>query len=174
MMARAELITQAEYARRRGCDPTSVRDAVRAGRITLIDGKIDPAVADVQWRSNTRARVGSSSAAAAAPAMPAPPAGSPPIKPEAAEGGDDYWTSRARREKAEAAKAELELSLLQAELVRSADVRAAHARRLAALRESLLQVPARLAQVLASEGDPARCHDTLQRELHAVLHQVAA
>jgi len=41
-MARAELITQAAYARRRGCDPTSVRDAVKAGRITLIDGKIEP------------------------------------------------------------------------------------------------------------------------------------
>jgi len=57
--------------------------------------------------------------------------------------------------------------------VRSADVRAAHAKRLAALKESLLQIPARLAQVLASEGDAAACHDTMQRELHMVLQQVS-
>ncbi|MGB6054610.1 MAG: elements of external origin, partial [Burkholderiaceae bacterium] len=50
------MLTQAEYAKRRGCSAVAVHKAVKAGRISLIDGKIDPAVADIQWGRNTRAR----------------------------------------------------------------------------------------------------------------------
>lgn len=56
---RVELITQAEYARRRGVAKSAVAKAVKEGRIVLIDGKIDPAVADIQWSANTRARADS-------------------------------------------------------------------------------------------------------------------
>ena len=49
---------------------------------------------------------------------------------------------------------------------------AAQARRLAALRESLLQLPPRLAPVLAAQADAARCHDLLQLELHQVLESM--
>lgn len=164
-MPAVTLITQAEYARRRGCDPTSVRDAIRAGRITLIDGKIDPDVADVQWARNSRARVGSGQRAAEPPAAPA---------------GDDltaprlltYEEARRRRELAEAQKAELQLAELQGDLIRTADVRAAYAKRAAGLREALLQIPARLAAVMAAETDQAKCHDLLQSELHQVLAQI--
>lgn len=64
--ASGEVITQAEYARRRGCTEGAVRRAIRDGRITLIDGKIDPVAADAQWRRNTRVRMGSRSTAEAA------------------------------------------------------------------------------------------------------------
>lgn len=85
---------------------------------------------------------------------------------------DDYQASRARREAAEAALAELKLAEQRGDLVRAADVRAAYAKRAAGLREALLQIPMRLAAVLAAESDQARCHDQLQAELHAVLAQV--
>ena len=49
----ANLITQAEYARRRGVSRVAVHKAVTSGRISLIDGKIDPEVADIQWARNT-------------------------------------------------------------------------------------------------------------------------
>jgi hypothetical protein len=163
-----ELITQTEYARRRGCTEGAVRRAVRDGRISLIDGKIDPVAADAQWARNTRVRAGSRSTDDANLQAPAGPA-----RGRADEEGDDgYWASKARREKAEADLAELKLAEQRSELVRAADVRAAQARRLAALRESLLQLPARLAPVLAAEADAARCHDTLQAELHALLEQM--
>jgi hypothetical protein len=161
-----QLISQAEYAKRRGCSQVAVHKAVKAGRITLIDGKIDPAVADVQWQANTRARVstrppqGEGATAAGAPRM-------------ADDDGDGYWQSRARREKAEADTAELKLAELRGDLVRADAIRAVHAKRLAGLREALLQLPARLSPVLAAEADQARCHDALQRELHAVLASVA-
>ncbi|WP_289241706.1 hypothetical protein [Delftia sp.] len=54
-----ELVTQAEYARRRGVAKSAVAKAVKEQRIALIDGKIDPAVADIQWQQNTRARADS-------------------------------------------------------------------------------------------------------------------
>ena len=42
------------YARHRGCDEKSVRNAIKAGRITKeFDGTIDPAKADAQWEANT-------------------------------------------------------------------------------------------------------------------------
>lgn len=89
------------------------------------------------------------------------------------DGGNDYWTNRARRERAEADLAELKLAEQCGELVRAADVRSHHQRKLAALRDALLQIPARLASVLAAENDAARCHDALQQELHGVLAQIA-
>ena len=107
--------------------------------------------------------------AAGPPQMP----GARPEQPDDA-GPGDYWASRARRERAEAELAELKLAEQQGVLIRADAVRAAHAKRLAGLREALLQVPARLAPVLAAETDQARCHDTLQRELHAVLATVVA
>lgn len=158
-----QLISQADYAKRRGCSQVAVHKAVKAGRITLIEGKIDPAVADVQWQANTRARV----SVTPPPAAPAAP------RPDGDEEPGSYWASRARREEAEAATAELKLAELQGLLVRADTIRAAHAKRLAGLRESLLQIPARLAAVLAAETDQAKCHDALQRELHAVLASVA-
>ena len=63
------LLTKSAYARHRGCDEKAVRKAVAEGRISTIerDGKqlIDPAVADIQWAANTRARADSASKAAA-------------------------------------------------------------------------------------------------------------
>lgn len=59
MSAHPFLITQAEYARHRGCSAAAVSKAVRAERITLVDGLVDVAAADLQWKQNTRTRVGS-------------------------------------------------------------------------------------------------------------------
>jgi phage terminase Nu1 subunit (DNA packaging protein) len=81
------------------------------------------------------------------------------------------WAARARREKAEADLAELKLAEQQGQLVRATYVRSSLAKRSAGLRESLLQIPARLAPVLAVETDAARVHDVLQAELHQALAQ---
>ena len=54
-----QLLSKAAYARHRGCDEKAVRKAIAERRISLIDGKIDPEVADIQWAKNTRARADS-------------------------------------------------------------------------------------------------------------------
>lgn len=55
------LVSQAEYARRRGVTPGAVKKAVDTGRITIVerDGKpmLDPEVADIQWEKNTNANM---------------------------------------------------------------------------------------------------------------------
>lgn len=162
-MARAELITQAEYARRRGVDPTSVRDAVRAGRITLIGGKIDPAVADVQWQANTRKRSRAVDERPAADAMGEGAYQSPPSD------APDYNRARAMREHAEAQLAELKLAEQRGELVRASDVRAALAKRAAALRESLLQLPARVVPILVADPSAAAMDQVLRAEIITAL-----
>ena len=169
-VASIELVTKTEYARRRGCTEAAVRRAVRDGRITLIDGRIDPVAADAQWARNTRVRAGSRGT------DDANLSGSGASGGRAGDAGDDsedaadgYWKSRARRELAEADMAELKLAEQRGLLVRAADIRAAQSRRLAALREALLQLPARLAPVLAAEADAGKVHEQLQAELHQVL-----
>lgn len=64
-----ELITQAEYARRRGVAKSAVAKAVAERRITLIEGRIDPSVADIQWERNTRARADSGRPVSARPTV---------------------------------------------------------------------------------------------------------
>ena len=166
-MGKAHLISQAEYARRRGVDPTSVRDAIRAGRITLIDGKIDPSVADVQWQANTRRRARAIDEAPAPPPMPM------------GEGGyaytgavPDYNESRARREAAEAEKAELDLAKLRGELVSVDEVRASLQRRIAGVREALLQLPARVVPLLVANPDAASMDRLLRDEITAAMQQI--
>lgn len=181
-MASVELISQAEYARRRAVDPTTVRDAIRAGRITTIagpDGKpmIDPAVADIQWQRNTRARIRT------APRQMHLDDGAPvPPAPSDAQDGSgigntgdgDYWASRARREAAEAEMAELKLAEQHGTLIRLDAVKSALASVIAATRDSLLQLPARLAPVLAAESSAAAVHDIIQSEIHQALAQLTA
>lgn len=164
-----ELVSYSEYARRRGCSEGAVRRAIKDGRITAHGGKVDPVAADAQWSRNTRVRAGSRATNDAN--LTAGGAPQRQSQDEDTEGG--YWKSRARREAAEAELAELKLAEQQGHLIRTDAIRAAHAKRLAGLREALLQIPARLASVLAAEPDQAKCHDALQAEIHGVLASVS-
>ena len=173
-MAKVILLTQAEYAKHRDCSAVAVHKAVKAGRISLIDGKIDPAVADIQWAQNTRARVTArpAPAAADAPAQPQAPLSGQDAS-DARPGDEDYWQSRSRREAAEASIAELKRDELTGELIRTEVVRAGMASILAATRDRLMQLPVRLAPVLAAESDQAKVHDLVREEIHAALSQLA-
>lgn len=166
-----DLISKAEYARRRGCDPAAVTRAVQKGWVTSIDGKIDPVVADVQWAANARSRADSRPATEVGARLAglAPPSAGEVPKAQ----GDDYFAARARRETAEAELAELKLQEQLGQLVRGDKVRAETARLAASLREAFLQMPARLSPVLAAESDAARVHDLLQAEVRQVLAQLA-
>lgn len=190
-MAKVNLMTQAEYAKHRGCSAVAVHKAVKAGRISLVtdraDGKdkIDPAVADIQWAQNSRARAVSR---APEPVAQAPAASSPgdvdtpqlPLQPDQADGGEQasgesitgdpqYQASRSSREEAEARRSWLKLKEEEGELVRIDQVRAQLASKLSPVREAFLQLPARLASTLASQSDPARIQTLLEAEIHKIL-----
>lgn len=106
------------------------------------------------------------------PKFSAPP---PPSKTVVPANDESHDQARTRREIAEANLAELKLAELRGELVRATDVRAALARRAASLRESFLQLPARVVPLLAADPAPASMDKILRAEIVAALaHLVEA
>jgi hypothetical protein len=147
-----ELVTRAEYARRRGVAKSAVTQAIQAGRISLINGKVDPAVADIQWERNSRARADSGKPAA--PTAPSLAASGPSVDvlPPSSTDEGEYSVNRARRERYEADLAQMKLLEQQGDLVRVAEVRAEIAKQVGQLKTNLLQIPARLGHLLTAEA----------------------
>lgn len=182
-----QLITQAEYARRRGVAKSAVCKAVSEQRISLIDGKIDPTVADIQWERNTRARAdserpadvsrgasaGTASNAGAGDARQAAAGSASPSNPSEFETPSSYSVDRARREKYEADMAQLKLLEQQGDLVRVVEVRAEMAKAIGQLRQNALQLPARLAPIISAETDQAAVHAMLDAEMRTLLSTFA-
>ena len=103
------LLSKAAYARHRGCDEKAVRKAIAEGRISTIDGKIDPEVADIQWAKNTRARADSGRTAAgngSEAGQGMPKALEAPGAPDSGPATPGYADYRAIREKADAEMAQ--------------------------------------------------------------------
>lgn len=176
-MVKVTLMSQSEYAKHRGVSHVAVHKAIKERRIILIEGKIDPNVADIQWAANTRARAPSSPGAAAIqPAAPGEATGVGFTGSGAASadlggegGGDSYWNSRSRREQAEASMAEMKQKEMAGELIRADAVRSAWAGKITAARDALLQIPARLGPLLAAESDLVAVTTLLEAELRQVL-----
>jgi phage terminase Nu1 subunit (DNA packaging protein) len=83
----------------------------------------------------------------------------------------DYRAERARRERAEADLAELKAAELAGSLVRAEDVRRRWSSIAGEVRAALLQLPARLAPVLA-QRDITFIRQTLNAEIAASLEQM--
>lgn len=142
------LVTPAEFARSVGVHRQSVYEAIRSGRLTALDGKLDPAVAKIQWVANRKQR-----------RQPEP---EEPVAEPA--GGSDYWGSKARREAAEAELAELKAAETRGDLVRRVVVEREFAAKLVAMRESLEVLAERLSAQVAAESDQAVCRRMLRDE----------
>jgi hypothetical protein len=164
MASKVNLMSQAEYARHRGCSKVAVGKAVKANRISLVNGKIDPAVADIQWQKNSRARAGTQTSAQLQ--LEASSTLDEPAKV------DDYMFNRNRREAAEAERAELSLAEEKGQLIRVDAVKAAVAGVFSATRDALLQIPARLGPQLAAESDAAKAQSMLHAEIHQALQDL--
>lgn len=163
-------VTKAELARltgrsRQAIDQLAKRHVFPVGS----DGLVDRDLAVHAIANRVRPRMSRRQAEMAhAPAVP-----SSQIAREV-ESPLGYNEAKTLREIAEARLAELRLAEQRGELVRVAEVEASLAAKVAALREGFLQMPARLAPIMAAESDQARCHDILQAELRQVLAQITA
>lgn len=164
-------VTKSEYAKLRGCAASAVTRAIKEGRITTIqvDGRelIEVAVADIQWQSNTRARADSSSATAVA-SLPSV------IVANEVGGSTSYEEARRRRETAKANIAEIKQAEMEGQVIRADAVRAAWAAKITGARDALLQIPSRIAPVLAAETDLVRVTALLEDELRRALSDLSA
>lgn len=77
--------------------------------------------------------------------------------------------ARTRREISEANISELREGELRGDLIRITSVKTALASVFATTRDALLQMPARLAPLLAADADPASVQNTLYAEIHHAL-----
>ena len=170
-MSKVNLIGKSEYAKHRGCSPAAVTKALKHGRIVLIDGKIDPAVADIQWAANSRARIHGGQRRAASVAGADAPLVDPitPGRAGADQGGVDYWSARGRREAAEAELSELQLGEKRGDLVRRADVDRGAFEMARAMRDGLANCSRRLGATLAVITSPDECAAVIELEHRYLL-----
>ncbi len=179
----AQLISQRAYARSRaerglpGGALSAVQKAAATGRIVLVGGKVDPEAADRAWDARTdvdqqsRGALGGYAPKTAPSAPPAPPASSPMVDAVVSD-RDTYFARKARRELVEAQLAELEFAEKRGELVRRADVERETFATMRALRDRMLGVADRIAAQVAAEGDVAKVHEIIIREIRESLRRV--
>ena len=182
-IAERRLVTMSAYARMRGCTHQAVSKAAKAGRITLINGRVDPEVADIQWARNTSAEQQQRGAPAQfeltqARAQAATQSSEAPLSaPAGAEDDAPAESPLLVREKSETERIRrrllaLELAEKEGELVKVADVERAYAAKLVAAREVLENLPDRLAAQLAALADPTKIHVLLADEVRLAISRL--
>lgn len=163
-----------EYAAHIGVTPAYVTRLKKQGRLVMreVEGeqRVDFELTDRLVRNTTdlgRAANGRN----AGPGVQS----SRPVAPLAETGRVDALFRQAQaQERAFAAKIEeLKYRELSGQLIRADAVRAAWAKRLASTRDALLQIPHRMAPVLAAEADMDRVALLLEAELRQALAELS-
>jgi hypothetical protein len=155
------LVSLRQYAKHRGVSHTAVEKAVKQGRVKLTDGKVDVEVADRDRSRNSS------------------PVNAPKPQSRTATGGDGpasgptYAQSRAVRELYLARLARIEFEERAAKLVSRDEVTVAAFTKARTVRDNLLNIPDRLAAMLAAEADPAQVHQILSEEIRKVLIELS-
>jgi hypothetical protein len=150
------------YARRRSVALAAVQKAIESGRISLQpDGSIDPELADRQREDNTR--LGPSSILKAAQNT----------NNRTRDGAPQYAEARAERERYAALLAKLEYEERAAALVSVHEVQAEIFKAFRELRDRMLNIPDRVAAMIAAASDPAKVHEILAAEIRSTLDDFA-
>lgn len=161
---------------------SAVQKAAKTGRITLVDGKIDPEAADAAWARNTsveqQAR-GKSGGAKPQKAMAVPTGmiadGSKDQDGTAATSSDaeGYLEARARKEAAMADLAEMEAAELRGETAQVKDIVQCWGEMAAAFRARMLALPSMAAPLIAAPGKVAEAQATLRRLINEALEELS-
>jgi len=167
-------VTQAEYARQRGVSRQAINDLVVRGILRLHDGKIDVAEADAacqQFLDPAKSQI-----LTALPAQPVQPDAEESLEPpEGASDGEaiSYHAARTMREKFNALSAQAEYLKLLDTLTSTAAVRDEIFSVMRTFRDNLALIGPRIAQRLASEGDPLRCQLLIDEQHEALLNELS-
>lgn len=174
-----ELISLREYARRRGISLMAVQRAISTGRITTVDGKIDPAQADREWLENTdqskpRNRITGRPKQSRAPGEPSEPMDFGATDDTAGGNGtgSGYAKARAARELYQAQLAKLELDRQRGILVRADEVRVGAFNMARKARDQLIALPERVAAILAATQDAAEVQRILEEEIERICQEI--
>lgn len=156
------------FAKMQGVSHTAVAKAIKAGRIsTTKEGKIDPVLAAEQWEANTDASKKRDQLGPAA----AEPEEAPSKGPRASTA---YAVARAIREEYQARTARLTFEAMAGQLVPADKVKLESFQTARLTRDSILNVPNKIAHELAAETDPAKIHVMLTKALNGALEELAA
>lgn len=153
------LVSQSAYARLRGTSRQYVNRLVRSGKLTLVDGKVDPEKADAELSENTdetRANSGLSNR-------------EPVAEAETGIGSTSLMEAKRLHEEYKARLAKLRYEEARGLLVEKSEVeREAYAVG-RVVRDAMLAIPSRLRDMLAAEDDAKAVHRILERDvLHAL------
>jgi hypothetical protein len=169
------------YARHRGVSLRAVQKALASGRIAArADGRLDAATADANWARNTAPRpIPAANPAAKHPVIVPTPEGAhhhaeprparEPAEPPRLESGLEYSKARAVRESYLARLAKIDFEERTEKLVSRDEMKVAAFNRYRTFRDGMLNIPDRLAAVLAAESDPRRTHELLSTEIRKAL-----
>ncbi len=147
-----------EYARHRCTSLSTVQKAISSGRIsTLPNGMIDSDVADREWRENTEVR----------------PKGSRKKRhdDDDAFGAAQYTKARAVHEHYQARLAKLEYEEKTGSLISKDEVQIATFNSFRQYLDEMLNIPDRVAAMLAAENDAAKCYEILATEIRKALNE---
>jgi hypothetical protein len=163
-------ISQKELAAALGIDPSVVARQKARGM------PVHSVAAAAAWRdAHVRPRV--PEAGAAPTPRYAAPAGHREAAPHQTQRADplppDYLVSRARKEAAEAELAELRLAEERDAVIRVDAIKAQLAREFTSIRDALLQLPHRLAPILAAETDSGEVSRKMEEAICECLQQLA-
>lgn len=180
------LISQAEYARRRGVSKEAVRKAIDTKRITPIpQGSkllIDPVVADIQWARNTNpdqqargapAQFETTQARANAAQRGSDSAAEGPATGSKGDADPMLVQVKTATETLRHNLLEIELAEKRGELVRRDDVVKAHAQKLMSARDLLEGIADRVAAKFAAESSAEVIHRELVKEIRIAMSGVA-
>ena len=163
--------SQAAIGRALGLSPPAITKLKKQGM------PVDSVESAQAWRvarQNVAARKPAPVAPPARPPVPPPPAAFPPLDPpEDFDTGEDHDAARTRLRISEANLSEMKEAEERGVLIRIDAVKAALSVAMATAREALLQIPSRLAPLLAADTDPASVQNLLHGEIHQALEHLS-
>lgn len=179
----AELISIREYARRKGCDEKTIRDAIRRGYI--VQGvvwpeggkrqKIDADVADREWAEHfnpARARNHELAAKLTPSEVAPPPPSAPPSSDGLVPGGGSLLKAKTIKEVHAAKLLELKVKQQTGELVKKADVYRELYAYGAEVRRKLEAIPDRIVDEVMAATTRHQVKMIMAGEIEAVLTRI--
>ncbi|WP_067582369.1 hypothetical protein [Endozoicomonas ascidiicola] len=154
------LISQAEFARQQGFTRGYVTKLIKKGIVKLKNGKVDSIQAEQAMRANADpvTLIRSDQSTDLTQTQP---------------GAVDFVTARTMREAFKAKMAKLEYEEKSGTLTDAAKVKQDAFKAGRIIRDELLAIPDRMADVLAAEDDPRQVGKLLLEELEAILNQLS-